>query len=79
MRAWSIQPGPVLLLRPHRVDVIPLLHSRENTLQITVVNALFNALSAQGASPNYPEITNTPNGLMPSGLIGPVRLEEIQH
>ena len=71
--------GPVLLLQPYKADVTPLLHVGENTLQITVVNTLFNALSAQGLSKNYrPEITNTANGLMSSGLIGPVRLEETQ-
>lgn len=74
------KPGPVLLLQPYRAGVTQLLHSGRNTLQITVVNTLFNALSAQGRSLNYrPETTNTPNGLMSSGLIGPVRLEEIQH
>ena len=69
--------GPDLLLRPYRADVTPLLQTGENTLQITVVNALFNALSAQGRSANYrPEETNTANGLLSSGLVGPVRLEE---
>ena len=72
------KPGPVLLLRPYRANVTPLLQPGENTLQITVVNALFNALSARGPSANYsPEETNTANGLLPSGLIGPVRLEEV--
>jgi hypothetical protein len=68
--------GPDLLMRPYRADVTPLLHVGVNKLQITVVNVLFNALSAQGRSANYvPEATNTVNGLIPSGLIGPVRLE----
>jgi hypothetical protein len=68
--------GPQLLLQPYRADVTSLLHAGENTLEITVVNTLFNALSAQGQSANYfPEETNTANGLLPSGLIGPVRLE----
>ncbi len=72
------KPGPVLLLRPYRANVTPLLQPGENTLQITVVNALFNALSVRGPSANYsPEETNTANGLLPSGLIGPVRLEEV--
>jgi hypothetical protein len=71
--------GPNLLLRPYRADVTKLLHVGVNRLQITVVNALFNALSAQGPSANYvPEATNTVNGLLPSGLIGPVRLEGIK-
>lgn len=70
--------GPNLLLKPYRADVTPLLHAGENTLQITIVNALFNALSAQGRSADYfPEQTDTANGLLPSGLIGPVRLEEM--
>lgn len=74
------RPGPTLLLRPYRADVGPLLHAGENTLKVTVVNALFNALAANGPSLNYrPESTGTPNGLMPSGLLGPVRLEEMSH
>ena len=72
------KPGPELLLRPYRADVTSLLQSGENTLQITVVNTLFNAVSAQGRSAIYiPEETNTENGLLRSGLIGPVRLEEM--
>ena len=71
--------GPVLLLRPYRADVTALLHAGENTLQVTVVNSLFNALSAGGSSANYSrEGTDTVNGLLPSGLIGPVRLEETE-
>ncbi|MGO8717652.1 MAG: glycosyl hydrolase [Acidobacteriaceae bacterium] len=68
--------GPVLLLRPYRADITPLLHAGENTLQVTVVNTQYNALSARGPDRNFiPGPTDTPNGLMPSGLIGPVRLE----
>jgi hypothetical protein len=71
-------PGPHLLLQPYRADITSLLHSGDNTLQITVTNALFNALSANGPSANYlPEQTDTSNGLLPAGLIGPVRLEQI--
>lgn len=69
--------GPVLLMRPYKADVTQWVHSGENTLAVTVTNTLYNALSAQGPSANYaPETTDTPNGLMPSGLIGPVRMEE---
>ena len=72
--------GPVLIMLPYKADVSGLIHAGQNTLQVTVVNTLFNSLSAQGPSANYsPEPTNTANGLMPSGLIGPVRLEEAQH
>jgi hypothetical protein len=70
------KPGPVLLLRPYRADVTALLHAGENTLQVTVVNTQYNALSAHGPDRNFiPGPTDTANGLMPSGLIGPVRLE----
>jgi hypothetical protein len=66
-------------MSPYRTDVRPLLHAGQNTLQITVVNGLFNALSAQGLSQNYrPEKTGTANGLLPGGLMGPVRLEEMR-
>ena len=72
------KPGPVLLLRPYRADVTALLHAGENTLQVTVVNTQYNALSARGADRNFiPGPTDTANGLMPSGLIGPVRLETV--
>ena len=68
--------GPVLLMRPYKADVARFVHPGENTLQVTVVNTLYNALSAGGRSAVYhPETTNTANGRMPSGLIGPVRLE----
>jgi hypothetical protein len=71
--------GSVLLMRPYQADVTGLVHSGNNTVHITVVNTLFNALSARGASANYtPETTNTASGLMPSGLIGPVRLESMR-
>lgn len=71
------KPGPELLMRPYRADITPLVHAGENTLQITVVNTLYNALSAQGPSDVYtPQTTHTPDGLMPSGLIGPVVLRE---
>lgn len=67
---------PALLLRPYRTDVTQLLHSGNNVLQITVVNTLFNGLSAKGDNLNYSsERTNAPNELMSSGLIGPVRIE----
>ena len=70
------KPGPVLLLRPYRADVTALLHAGGNTLQVTVVNTQYNALSARGADRNFiPGPTDTANGLMPSGLMGPVRLE----
>ena len=70
------QRGPVLLLRPYRADVTSLLHEGENTLQVTVVNAQYNALSARGPDRNFiPGPTDTPNGLIPSGLLGPVRFE----
>ena len=73
------KPGPQLLLRPYKADVTSLLQDGENTLQITVVNALFNALTAQGPTAYFlPEETNTENGLLPSGLIGPVQLEEMK-
>lgn len=71
------KPGPVLLVRPYKADVTTWVHTGENSLQITVINTLYNALSAQGPSAVYvPEDTITANGKMPSGLIGPVRIEE---
>ncbi|MHB1674320.1 MAG: glycosylhydrolase-like jelly roll fold domain-containing protein [Acidobacteriaceae bacterium] len=70
------KPGPVLLLRPYRAEVTTLLHAGENTLQVTVVNAQYNALAARGADRNFvPGPTDTANDRMPSGLMGPVRLE----
>ncbi len=75
----NAKAGAVLLLQPYKADVTGLIHAGENTLQITVVNTLYNALSARGASANFDvETTNTANELMASGLIGPVRLEEMR-
>ena len=72
------KPGPHLLLQPYKADITSLLQDGENTLQITVVNALFNALSAQGSSAVFAADEDMPeNGLLPSGLIGPVRIEEM--
>ena len=68
------KPGPTLLMLPYKADVTGLIHVGENTLQVTVVNALFNALAANGPSANYsPEPTHNSNGRLPSGLIGPVQ------
>ncbi len=73
------RPGPTLLLCPYRTDVTSLIHPGENSLQVTVTNALFNALSANGRSANYyPEQTGFANGLLPSGLVGPVQLETMK-
>jgi len=66
---------PDLLLQPYEADVTRLVHPGKNTLQITVVNTLFNAFSANGHTLTYsPERTHTQNGLMPSGLVGPIVL-----
>jgi len=70
--------GAHLLVEPYRADVRPLLHEGTNTLQITVVNCLFNALIAQGPSAVLGPAEDLPEGgLLPAGLIGPVRLEVI--
>jgi hypothetical protein len=72
------KPGPQLPVQPYKADVTSLLHEGENTLQITVVNDLFNALFAQGPSAVLDREEDKPeNGLLPAGLIGPVRLEEM--
>jgi hypothetical protein len=70
------KPGPQLLVQPYKADVTSLLHEGENTLQITVVNDLFNALIAQGPSAVLDPVEDIPEGgLLPAGLIGPVWLE----
>jgi hypothetical protein len=71
--------GPNLLLVPYKADVTALLHEGENTLQVTVTNAIYNAISANGRSADYyPEQTDYSNGLLPSGLVGPVQLEAMK-
>jgi hypothetical protein len=73
------KPGPQLLLQPYKADVTSLLHEGENTLQITVVNDLYNALAALGPSAVLDREEDKPeNGFLPAGLIGPVRLEEMK-
>lgn len=63
------------LLRPYEADITEWVRAGENTLENTVVNTLFNALAARGADPNaFSGTAAATPGLMPSGLIGSVRL-----
>lgn len=69
---------PALLMRPYEVEVTSLLKPGDNTLQVTVVNTLYNALAARGTNVNrFPGMPGLESPLMPSGLIGPVRLRAL--
>ncbi|MEO6924328.1 MAG: hypothetical protein ABI142_10920 [Bryocella sp.] len=59
---------------PYTVDVTSLLHAGSNQLEVTVTNALFNAMEQRTPRPFGTGRTFTPSGLMPAGLIGPVEL-----
>jgi alpha-L-rhamnosidase len=67
--------GITLLLRPYRADVTPWLQPGENRLEVTVTNTLLNHLVGAGMKKAVPfgGIAQEPQ-LLPSGLLGPVRL-----
>lgn len=70
----GVDAGTVLMA-PYTVDVTKLLHTGENTLEVTVTNTLYNAMVQRKNRPFNPGVIGTPSGLVPSGLIGPVQLE----
>jgi hypothetical protein len=64
--------GPILLLRPYEADVTQLVLAGENTLEVTVVNSLMNAMAARGPSTKpIPGVPTAPPHVIPAGLIGP--------
>lgn len=63
-----------LLLRPYEADVTGLVHQGENTLEVTVVTTLVNAMAARGPGPSLPGLPLPPPRPMPAGLIGPVTM-----
>lgn len=67
-----------LLSRPYAVDVTALTHAGANELEVTVTNALFNAMVQRSPRTFGAGRSFTPSGLMPAGLIGPVQLEVMQ-
>jgi hypothetical protein len=79
----------VLWKPPYRIDVSGLIRPGVNQLEIKVTNLWVNRLigdaqpnAQSGAKPRYtvtPSPAYEPNApLLPSGLIGPVRLEQLQ-
>lgn len=68
------KPGPVLLMRPYRATVTPLLVPGENTLEVFVTNSLTNRLIAAGINLDGMRGAGSPMKPVPAGLIGPVRL-----
>ncbi|MCL4401898.1 MAG: hypothetical protein M1436_04420, partial [Acidobacteria bacterium] len=68
------KPGPTLILRPYRADVTGLVQRGRNTLEITVINTLYNAIDARGGKINqFPGMAGLSSAQpMPSGLMGPV-------
>jgi hypothetical protein len=63
-----------LLLRPYEADVTGLVREGENTLEVTVVTSLVNAMAARRPSPSLPGLPIAPPRPMASGLIGPVTI-----
>jgi len=65
-----------LLMRPYRVDVAPYLKVGTNHFEIVVTNTLRNRLVGDGAAgdPHFVMFLRR-TSFMPSGLIGPVRLQ----
>jgi hypothetical protein len=64
---------------PYRLEVTEALQSGKNLLEIDVVNLWANRLIGDGTLPEADRRTRTnaggyPQELLPSGLLGPVRL-----
>jgi hypothetical protein len=64
-----------LLLRPYQTDITDLIQPGENTLEVSVTNALFNSMTLRDPRTFRPGPTENPSGLMSAGLIGPVQLK----
>jgi hypothetical protein len=63
-----------LLLHPYQTDITDYLREGDNALEVTVTNALYNCMALREPRPFRAGGTDTPSGLMPAGLIGPVQL-----
>lgn len=63
-----------LLLNPYRADVTEYLRPGLNTVEISVVNTLFNCMVLRTPRLFRPGPTGNSNELMSGGLLGPVRL-----
>jgi len=80
----------ILWTNPFRVEISTELHKGENTLEIKVVNSWFNRVAGDEMVPDKKQFTNTNAVLIndfrgrardfiplePSGLLGPVTIEE---
>ncbi len=64
-----------LLCKPYTLDVTALVHAGENTLEVTVTNALYNSMILRTPRKFGAGATMTPSGLLPAGLIGPVEMD----
>lgn len=67
-----------LLLRPYQVDVTEFVKPGENTLDVAVINTLYNAMTLREPRAFHPGPVEEPAGLMPGGLIGPVRVKVME-
>ncbi len=68
------KPAGSLLLRPYQVDIIGLVVSGENVLEVAVTNTLFNSMVLRQPPSFRAGPTENPSGLMSAGLIGPTEL-----
>jgi hypothetical protein len=67
-----------LLLRPYQADITDYVRPGENSLEITVTNALFNSMVLREPRPFHPGQTENSSGLMSAGLLGPVQLTQMR-
>jgi hypothetical protein len=67
-----------LLLRPYQTDITDLVRPGENTMDIAVTNTLYNAMTMRDPRAFRPGPAENPSGLMPGGLIGPVRIKVME-
>jgi hypothetical protein len=64
-----------LLLRPYQIDVTDTVQSGKNLLEVSVTNTLYNCMILREPRTFRPGSAENINGLMPSGLIGPVQIK----
>jgi len=66
--------GPTLLVHPYESDITELVRPGDNTLEITVVNSLNNAMAARPRPKPIPGVPTAPPTILPGGLIGPATI-----
>lgn len=76
--------GGIVWCSPYDVELTPFVRAGENTLRLEVVNAWTNRMildtrlpDAERVTRAFPEVVTPADTLIPSGLVGPVRLVRV--